>query len=367
MKKYLVVMLLLFASSGCSQFGVAVDAQDGYDEVITEQQSRLIYAESKDFPNQTQLSIAIIEGGVTKFYGVKRENDTLITVVNHESIFEIGSISKVFTATLLADFVMNQKLQLDHQIKDYLGWPLKDEVGITFKQLANHTSGLPRLPSNLILDSVDLLNPYKEYGEEKLRKYITEDLRLHRNPGEKFEYSNLGMGLLGYILSQMDTMAYENLLQARILGKYQMTATTTDRSKLGDKIVKGLNAYGFETPNWDLNVLVGAGGILSSVNDLSKFVYAQFDEKDTVLAMTRNPNIATGHQNMSVALGWMIRRKPNGIRLWHSGGTGGYSSSMMVDLTNDNAVIILSNVSGFNKKAGNIDTLCNRLIDTLEK
>ena len=366
MKKYLPIVLLLLIS-GCNKAKVAFNGQKDYAPNITEVQSQNIFAETKDFPNNTQLSLAIIKDGTTKFYGVKRENDTIFTINNHDGVFEIGSISKVFTATLLADMVVNNQLGLDDNINDYLEWPLKDGVEITFKQLSNHTSGLPRLPTNLLLDSVDLENPYKDYDDLKLKQYLTQELQLSQNPGEKSEYSNLGVGLLGFILSEIDSTSYENLLQSKICSKYNMGHTTTNRNLIKAQLINGLDVNGKETPNWDLNVLMGAGGIVSSVTDLSKFAQAQFNDSNQVLALTREPTFNFQANKADMGLGWAIIRNQHGTRFMHSGGTGGYRSNIVLDVANKNGVIILSNLSAFHKNNMNIDNLGERLMGTLKK
>lgn len=366
MKKYFILILLLFNIAGCTHEKVAFDGQKDFDKNITDIQSKYIFAESKDFPNNTQLSLAIIKDGTTKFYGVKRENDTIFTINNHDGVFEIGSISKVFTATLLADMVVNNQLGLDDNINDYLEWPLKDGVEITFKQLSNHTSGLPRLPSNLLPDSVDLQNPYKDYDENKLKQYLTKHLVLNQNPGEKSEYSNLGVGLLGFILSEIDSTSYEILLQTKICTKYDMASTTTDRNSIKNKLVRGLDTDGNETPNWDLNVLMGAGGIVSSVTDLSKFAQAQFNDSNQAMALTRKPTFSLETNKSEMGLGWAIIRNQHGISFMHSGGTGGYRSNIVLDVANKNGIIILSNLSAFHKQNMNIDNLGKRLMETLK-
>ncbi len=100
-----------------------------------------------------------------KFYGIKRVNDSIITIDNHNSVSEIGSITKVFTSILLSNFVIDKKIELDDKINNYINISLKNNTKISFKQLANHTSGLPRLPSNLNLALVNPENPYQEYGK----------------------------------------------------------------------------------------------------------------------------------------------------------------------------------------------------------
>ena len=366
MKKYLRLILPIIITYGCSHEKAAFNGQKDFEHSISEIQSKHIYSESKDFPNNTQLSFAIIKGGTTKFYGIKRKNDTIFSIDNHDGVFEIGSISKVFTATLLAHLVVNGQLGLDDNINDYLEWPLKDDIEISFKQLSNHTSGLPRLPSNLQLDSVDLQNPYKDYDENKLKQYLTKELQLNQNPGEKSEYSNLGVGLLGYILSKIDSTSYENLLQTKICTKYQMGHTTTNRTRIRGQLIKGLDANGQETPNWDLNVLVGAGGILSSVADLSKFAQAQFNGSDQALALTRKPTFNLQENKAAMGLGWAIEKNIGKEWIMHSGGTGGYRSNILLDISNKNGVIILSNLSAFHKNNMNIDNLGVRLMETLK-
>jgi CubicO group peptidase (beta-lactamase class C family) len=367
MYKYLVPILISIIACSCTEVKVAVNHQEEYNESITELQSKYIFAETKDFPNNTQLAIAIINDGRANYYGIKRDNDTIITIDNQEGIFEIGSISKVFTATLLADMVLNKKLDLDDDISDYLKWPLKDQVKITFKQLSNHTSGLPRLPSNLLPDSIDLQNPYKDYDERKLKQYMTKELQLNQNPGEKFEYSNLGVGLLGFILSKIKSTSYEDLLRTKICAPYHMASTTTDRNNITDKLVKGLDVNGNETPNWDLNVLVGAGGIVSSVTDLSKFAQAQFSDSNQVLALTRKSTFTAQANKVDIGLGWVIKNDLGQKSFSHNGGTGGYRSFLEIDIENKNGIIILSNISAAHKHSINIDNLGNRLLGSLTK
>ena len=362
MKTHITLLISFFLLS-CSQS--QTPQHQTISEKITVEQSGLIDRHTKIFPEKTQLSLAIIENGGVKFIGVERISDTMKVLDNQQNIFEIGSISKVFTSVLLANFIDKQMLSLDSHIQDLLPFPIKTEQTITLKHLANHTAGLPRLPTNMNLATVDPLNPYKEYSEQKLKEYLTQQVELTQDPGKKYAYSNLGAGLLGYILSQQAQKDYEYLLNEYIFDQYKMTNSSSQRQKLSNKMIKGLNAEGQEVPNWDLSVLVGAGGILSTTEDLSKFALAQFNTDDKVLELARKPTF-TVNKNLDIALGWHILNKgEDGTWHWHNGGTGGYTSSMAIDMDKKNAVIILSNVSAFNPKMGNIDTLCFALMKTL--
>lgn len=337
------------------------------DSFITEEQSEIMFNNFKTFPNQTQIAIAIIKNGKVKYYGIKQNNDTISTFENYESTFEIGSITKVFTSTLLSNFVKDKKIKLNDNINDYLNLSFNNGTKISFKKLANHTSGLPRLPSNLDLTKVNPQNPYKEYKKQELVEYLTKYLIISQNSELKYEYSNLGAGLIGYTLSEIENISYDSLLRTKIFSKYNMLNSTTELNKVKGEFVKGQDASGNEVSNWEFSVLAGAGGILSTVEDMSKFAIAQFDCSNKELKLTRQKTFEI-NDNMSIGLGWhIIKSKSGSILNWHNGGTGGYSSSMAIDMKSKNGIIILSNVSAFNPKMGNIDNLCFELMETLEK
>ena len=326
----------------------------------------MIYDKTKSFPENTELSIAIINNKQINFVGIKRHNDSIIQTKNRKSIFEIGSITKVFTSTLLSNFVTSGQIKLEDNIQDYIDLKLNTSESIKFLNLANHTSGLPRLPSNLNLMLSDPNNPYKNYDEEKLKIYLTEKLKLNQLPSEKYEYSNLGAGFLGYLLGEISNSSYEKMLQDMIFSKYGMSYSTTERTNLKGELIKGLDDKGKETSNWDLNVLAGAGGILSSVEDMSKFALAQFNDANSELVLTHKPTFKI-NENMDIGLGWHIIKASDSKNevIWHNGGTGGYTSSMALDLKNSYGIIILSNVSAFNKNMSEIDNLCFGLMKTM--
>ena len=333
--------------------------------LMSKEQSEIIFESTKKFPNNTQISIAIINNGEVYYYGMNKENDTISTIENQKSVFEIGSISKVFTSTLLANFVIDGKVKLNGNINDYLKTPLKNRIKISFTDLANHTSGLPRLPSNLDLAKVKPENPYIEYKEKEMKEYLTKYLELS-NKGE-YQYSNLGVGLLGYTLSTIENVTYETLLQNKIFSKYDMQNSTADITKIKGDLVRGLNNEGKEVPNWEFSVLAGAGAIFSTVEDLSQFTISQFDYSHKELKLTRVKTFEL-NENMDIGLGWhILKSQSKNLWYWHNGGTGGYSSSMVIDEKSKNGIIILSNVSAFNPNMGNIDNLCFELMKTLEK
>ena len=331
--------------------------------LITQKQSEIIFENAKIFPNHTQISIAIIKDGKVNYYGIHNKNDTISTVINQKSVFEIGSISKVFTSTILANFVIDEKINLNDNINGYLKTSFNNDTEISFINLANHTSGLPPIPSNLEYKK-NPENPYKEYKEKELEEYLTKHLELLNK--EKYQYSNLGAGLLGYTLSKIENTTYENLLQNKIFSKFKMYNSTSDINKIKGNLVKGLNNEGNDVPNWEFSVLAGAGAIFSTVEDLSQFAISQFDNSNKELKLTRKKTFEV-NENLDIGLGWhILKSQSKNFWYWHNGGTGGYSSSMVIDENTKNGIIILSNVSAFNPNMGNIDKLCFKLMKTIE-
>lgn len=321
--------------------------------------ANIIFLKSKNFPNNAQLSIAILQNGNTDYYGIIKKNDSIKPIDNQNKIFEIGSITKVFTATVLAALVENKKVKLTDKINIFYPFSFKDNTKITFQSLANHTSVLPRLPQNL--DVSNEANPYKNYGKNEINEYLSKLLEI--NP-KTYAYSNLGAGLLGHTLGISQNTDFRTLLQKNVFDKYKMKNTVTTSHKLGSELVKGLNEEGKIVTNWDFDVLFGGGGILSTTEDLAKFANAQFNPQNTELSLTRKPTFEI-NENMKIGLGWHILQPENGADLvWHNGGTGGYSSSMAVNVKEKTAVIILSNVFGVN---GKMDELCFELINKTNK
>ncbi|MDR1516596.1 MAG: beta-lactamase family protein [Dysgonamonadaceae bacterium] len=328
---------------------LAVNALHNYPKEIAE----IIFSKSKNFPNNTQLSIAIIQNGKTAYYGIIKENDSIKPIENQNKVFEIGSITKVFTSSVLASLVEDKKIGLADEINAFYPFALKDNVKISFESLANHTSGLPRLPENL--DLTNAINPYKNYGKTEIAEYLKNRLKLN---SKTYSYSNLGAGLLGYTLALSQKKSFQTLLQKKIFDKYKMKNSFTSSYHLEDKLVRGLDKDGKSVSNWDFDVLLGGGGILSTTEDLAKFAIAQFNPKNKELSLTRKPTFDID-ENMKIGLGWHILKSESGKNfVWHNGGTGGYSSSMAVDAEEKTAVIILSNVSGINN---DIDGLCFEL------
>jgi CubicO group peptidase (beta-lactamase class C family) len=367
---YIFVISILILFSGCEKKQV-INAHNNLvagNDFFADSILSVIHKNLEIFPNHTQVSFAAIEKDTLYFFGVKRENDSLSFIENHNRVFEIGSVTKVFTSTILANLIVDGTISADDIINPYLDFELKDSITFTFESLSNHSSGLPRMPSNFTLQAIiNRNNPYKNYKEKDLKKYLTNDLKLSYKQGEKSEYSNLGAGLLGYAIEKVTGQNYRQLVNDKVFLKYNMNSTTTIKQDISDLLVMGRNSKGKITPNWDLSVLIGAGGIYSTVEDLAKFAVAQFNIANSELRLTQIKTF-TVNDDMDMGLGWhIIKQKPEGELFWHNGGTGGYRSSMAVDVENKYGIVILSNISAFHNNADKIDFLCFQLMKRLRE
>ncbi|MCA9253451.1 MAG: serine hydrolase [Phycisphaerales bacterium] len=270
--------------------------------------------------------------------------------VDGDTVYEIGSITKAFTGILLADMVTKGEVALDDPISKYLpddiDTPTKDDKEITLKNLSNHTSGLPRLPDNMVPDDSD--NPYASYSPQDLYDFL--DGYVMESPiGEKYAYSNLGAGLLGNILTRVANQTYEQLVWQRIAKPLGMTSTVCSvRSDAASRAAQGYSGA-VEAGSWDIPTLAGAGDLVSSANDMLKFVSANLgiipSPLQEAMKLSHEPTTKSTIPNTDVGLGWHIRDHKGRKLIWHNGGTGGYRSFVGFAPDKKFGVVVLTNTS----------------------
>ncbi len=360
-----IIVLILQACGSVSDPESAVNRLEGQSLFTTEQTDSIASVLSK-FPDGTQFSIAVVQDTTVNFYGALRDSDQLINVENSEQVFEIGSISKVFTSTLLAHAIMEGLVEPDHPVTDYLDFSIHENPQFTWIQLSNHTTGLSRLPGGYLLNFLmNMSNPYKNFDEEEVLDYLQNRLEMDAEPGEQHLYSNLGAGVLGMFMGLIQEKSYEELLQEKLFSPLDMRRSTTDRSKIEEYLVSGRTKRGGIATNWDLAALAGAGGVLSTASDLSRFVVENFNSENEILAYQREPTYRVS-ESMEMAMGWFILAKESGQNwYWHNGGTGGYRSSIVLSPENKTGVILLSNISAGHQHADEIDRLSFILMEDL--
>jgi len=273
-----------------------VNAIQGYSKAIAEK----IYQATRTFPEQTQVAIAVLDQDKPHYYGVQKHKDKIQAKANQDKIFAIGSLTKVMTSTILAELVTQNKIKLDDKINPYYAFPFKDNIQVRFQDLANHTSGLPRLPSNLEVD--DDTDPYKEYDAAKLEEYLKNSLELEHanNSGKVPHYSNLAVALLGQSLSQSQNKDSVELINVYVFKKYGMKNSYISPDQVAKQLVPAFDAQGKEITIWAFDTFLPAGGVLSTASDLTRFAQAQFDAKNAAIQLTQQ---ATTEQAGSYQLG----------------------------------------------------------------
>lgn len=317
--------------------------------------------------NTQSLAIAIFHNNTYKtfLYGETEEGSSALPTEN--TLYEIGSLTKVFTATLLADLVTKGSIQLDDPIAPFLPDSISSNPAlkdITFKTLANHTSGLPRMADNWNrVAEFDKSDPYAAYDRQALFSFLKHYEGAHE-PGTEYEYSNLGYGLLGELIAIIHKKTYMQCLEELVLTPLQLSNTTDHPDEKKEQVViPGLDKDRNITPSWNWKALVGAGGLKSNIRELMLFAVEQFkmpeNELQNAMALTRQFTFVTP-ENTDIGLAWHISMMEDGmIYLHHTGGTAGSSSFIGLSPDTKSAVVVLSNA------AESVDVVSTEIIEKL--
>lgn len=274
--------------------------------------------------------------------------------------FQIGSVTKVVTALLLADAAHRGEVALDQRLDTLLPGTASNPDGppITLVDLATHTSGLPRLPPGLWRSALRHRDdPYRDLSRDGLVAGLQRPPR--RPAGGRPRYSNYGAGVLGHALEVATGRSYGDLVAERITGPLGMPGTGITAAA-GDAVAQGHTRRGRPTPDWDLGALAGAGALRSTPADLLRFLQAQLEPDTTELGEVIRTTHSPRHRvrgPLQVALGWHVMERPDGPPWWwHNGGTGGFFSHVAFDPRAGAAVAVLAN------SARSVDRLANDLL-----
>jgi CubicO group peptidase (beta-lactamase class C family) len=255
------------------------------------------------------------------------------------------------------------KIRLDDPVAKYLPpsvrVPARDGKQITLLDLATQSSGLPRLPSNMPMK--DPGNPYADYTVQQLYDFLS-GYQLTRGIGEQFEYSNLGVGLLGHALALRAGKSYEALLTERVLRPLGMEDTRiTLTPSMRAHLAVGHGAGGDSVGTWDLPTLAGAGALRSTADDMLKFLAASLDSSDApvsrALRDARRMRRPAAPPSLDIGLGWLISHHGGRDFVWHNGETGGYHTFIGFEPARRVGVVVLSN------SASSIDDIGIHLLD----
>jgi serine-type D-Ala-D-Ala carboxypeptidase/endopeptidase len=278
-----------------------------------------------------------------------------------DTVFEIGSITKVFTALLLADMVERGEVGLDDPVAKYLpstmpggvSLAMHDSKPITLLDLATYTSGLPNMPDNFA--PKDPANPYADYTVAQLYGFLN-GFAPRIDPGTHYEYANLGFGLLGHALALRAGRSYEDLVVERICSPLGLDSTRITLSpSLRGRLAQGHDSGLDPVANWDLPTLAGAGALRSTANNLFTFLEACLGVRETPLAPVFARMLTVRRRawaQMDVAFGWFVVSRHDDEIVWKDGETGGYSSFVGYSTKSRLASIVLSNAGILNDDIG---------------
>lgn len=294
-------------------------------------------------------AVGFIAGRASETKGFGKVSLARNTAPGADTVYEIGSITKGLTGILLADMALAGDVSLhdtlDKFLPDAASYPAAIR-GITLLQLATHASGLPRLPANLAFSMKDPANPYAHYGRKELETF----LRAYAPPPNRTsitpEYSNLGVGLLGFVLSLEAGRPYEALLKARVLEPLGMRDTTITLSDDQRRRLAPGHAKGTPVNNWDLDALAGAGAVRSTAADMTTLLGALMRPPDSrigkAIRLALEPRSQLGVAKIGLA--WITTAPPAGVPFtWHNGGTGGYRSFIGFTTDGKAGIVVLTN------------------------
>ena len=347
MKRPFTLLLALY-------FSLAATAQTTREAQISSIDSIVQHA-VLDFMKDTArvgLSAGIYKDGKTYTFhqGTTQRGKSLRPANN--TIYEIGSISKTFTGFLLARAIADKKINLDDDIRKYLHDPYPNLAyngqPVKIMHLANHTSGLPAfLPDrpDLFQHSMDsipflLAHLHKGYTKEQFLQDL-HNIQPDTLPGVNYRYSNAAAELLGFILENVYHKTFDELVQQYITGPLKMKRTFASKPGLTG-LATGYDSNGNPMPYMPV-LMKPAGGIYSSLGDMLKYISLQLNKNNETVQLSHTPT-QTYTDSTAIGLFWRINRIPPSTRkIWHTGGTFGFSSYCVLYPDFNTGIILLSN------------------------
>ena len=324
------------------------------------------------------LAVGIIAEGRRQVFGFGRERLEVDKAPDGRTIYEIGSVTKIFTSLALAQMAQEGLVRVDEPVQLLLPADVKIAPRggreITLEDLATHTSGLPRIPIATLFTLLATGNPYAGYTEKNLDNFLrawqpTEEI------GTKWKYSNVGAGLLGHALARRAGMDFGRLIAERVTGPLGLRDTVIALSEDQERRLASPYDVGNEpSVRWTFDVLAGAGALHSTADDLLELLAAEMGLRETSLRKAMDASLVprrhTGMKGLDIGLGWLISSSAKADDAdkvyWHNGGTGGYASFVAFDARRKTAVVLLSNTGLSLGSIGALDQAGSALLQFLK-
>ncbi len=290
--------------------------------------------------NGVGVVVGIVDSGGRRIVAYGRSGSADERPLDGGTVFQIGSVTKPITTLLLADMVLRGEVALDDPAEEYLPegvtMPERGRL-ITLRDLATHESGLPSMPSNFRIDAKP--DPVEGYTVDDLWAFLSSH-EPTREPGAAYEYSNLGVSLLGRLLARRMDTSYEALVRERVLLPLAMTSTSiTLTEEQHARLAPGHGPYLFPVTTWEMATLQASGSLRSTADDMLGLVEAYLGYRETPLADAMALQLREGGRQ-TAALGWGVREDGT-VR--HAGGKAGYRSAVAFHLETGIGAVVLAN------------------------
>jgi serine-type D-Ala-D-Ala carboxypeptidase/endopeptidase len=337
-------LLLLLA------IALAFAAPAGAQGVPSDEAIREILQTRVDSARAVGIVVGVVENGQRRYVAAGAAGEGRQPLDEH-TLFEIGSITKVFNALLLADAVVRGEARLDQPVAGLLPAgtrvPSREGEEITLRKLATHRSGLPRLPSPFI--PADPEDPYADYGADDLIAFLAAH-ELEHTPGMRGEYSNLGAGLLGFALAHRAGTSWEALARERVLAPLGMRETFQQvPPEAQPRFSQGFSNRLEPVSYWNVDALAGAGALRSTAADMLTFLEAGLAAGSgplgRAMALSQEAHAPIEGSSAMMGLGWQIRSLRGSTVHMHGGGTGGFAAVAALDRERGVGVVVLSNAA----------------------
>ncbi|HET9316600.1 MAG TPA: serine hydrolase domain-containing protein [Vicinamibacteria bacterium] len=277
------------------------------------------------------------------------------------TVYEIGSVTKTFTAALLAGLDREGQVRLDDPVRLHLPASVRVPAfagqEITLLHLATHSSGLPRLPDDLDrVPGFDMSDPYAHYGVDRLFAFLSR-VPLARAPGTRYEYSNFAYAVLGQALAVVLQTSWDQAVLSRVVHPLGLadTRVALDPDQQA-RLATGHDEHGRVTPPWDMNAHAPAGALRSTMQDMLQYVAATLGHGAlaTDLATCRQPRFAPADQPFQLGLAWHLvpLGRTGRTYVFHNGGTGGFTSFVGSLPERDAGVAILTSSANLADEQG---------------
>ena len=332
--------------------------QDGYEKIGDQ-----IEAHLEDLlanPDIDSLSAGVVANGeLSSFHKGFQLNENQ---PNDDTLYEIASLTKTFTGTLLAMAIREARVHIDDDIRLHLpGGHANlafDGEPITFRHLVTHQSGLPHMFPEIAGLFNDPNPDELPFTINRAQENFTKDdffealgnVRLDGKPGTTFNYSNAGANLLGYLLENVYDMPFKELLKIKILDPLGMTETGGAISDIDEgKLAMGQNENRIRMPARTEKAMNAEGGVISSTRDMLKYMAYHLETENPVATIAQSPLWEGKYGNFDAGCFWQIMINDDGIkRVFQNGGAFGTSSWLILIPDQGIGVFIVTNTAGAN-------------------